>query len=154
MASSGRLSRKSWSATSNATTRAAGLPASVVRTVGRSGSWCSPAAPADSAPPVMPRGLRNGANGCGAHSSWMSPDSNRLLKSLDGRRDLGQTFSYNLLFARKTKSGRFQALLSLSAASWPTFILGSTGHLTTLQFILPDDGMRQNWRLIRATTHS
>lgn len=71
-ASSVRSSRKSWSATSTAATRAAGLLASAALGVGESASLCFRAAPAIFVPPATPRGLRSGASGCGRHSSLMS----------------------------------------------------------------------------------
>ena len=71
--SSGRSSRRSSSATWTAATRAAGLPASAVPTVGKIVFWCFPAALAVSAHRVIPRGLRSGASGCGRHSFGMSP---------------------------------------------------------------------------------
>ena len=52
--------------------RCAGLPASGVRTVGRSGSSCSPARPVVSVLHVMPSAMRSGASGCGRNFCSMS----------------------------------------------------------------------------------
>ena len=63
----------SWKEASTGAIPNMNFPASAVPTVGRSGSSCSPAAAAASAPPAMPRGWRSGASGCGKSFSWMSP---------------------------------------------------------------------------------